>query len=281
MIRKYTVESRLKELEDSIRTFEFVDEVGKTVVGNESMVLYLMGKYKQLVLGKLKDLKFDQHGVGVVIKYFIDKNLLIFEIKSSIRDKNFYSKRVCFSFYDNEFSKVIKCATLSILTNIVKHKISEENVVALNREMMKINRYTEIDMTFVCDSTIISDISDNSLVVGLTTEQALAIPDLMLFDNLSSKFYRDTIINELKIRQTPIQMFKYECTLLKDLSIKTRNNIGLILGSRFRDIDTVAEGVGYRRDGDIFSIVEKIINNGKVVTKSILSPIDLKTYLYV
>lgn len=280
MIRKSTVESRLKELENRILSFEFKDGEGKTVVGNESMVLYLVGKYKQLVLDSIKDLKFDLHGVGVVIKYFIDKTSLIFEIKSSIRDKKFFSERICYSFYDYEFSKVIKCATLTIIKDIVKHKISEENVTELNREMMKINKFTEIDLTFVCDSTIISEITDRTLVIGLTVEQALSIPDLMLFDVLSSKFYRASVINELKIKQTPVQMFKYENSLLKDLRVSTRNNIGIILRSRYKDISRVSEGIGCKEEGEVFSIISKTVDRGRVHSRYVLSPINLKTYLY-
>lgn len=279
MIRKRTVEERLNELSSRVNNFEFKDN-GETVEGNESMVLYLMGRYKQLVMDTIKELKFDQHGVVVVMKYFIDKTSIIFEIKSSIRDKKFFSERVCFSFYDIEFSKVIKCATLTIINNIVKHKIAEENTAELNRELMKINRFTEVDLSFVCDSTIISEISDRSLVIGLTVEQALTIPDLMLFDVLSAKFYRNSIIDELKIKQTPLQMFKYENSLLKDLNISTRNNIGIILESRYKDAERVYEGIGYIKEGDYFSIIEKVVNMGRVNVRTILSPINLKTYLY-
>ena len=107
----------------------------------------------------------------------------------------------------------------------------------------------------------ILDISDNSIVVGLTKEVIMHIDNLPLYS--SDDFWRESYIekfkNLLKECNRPYDIVKIKSDITYELGIYNRKSISKLLRKFVsRKIDYVRVGVGYTEDESTFALIERI-----------------------
>lgn len=271
MIKSNVFNSKLKKLNEVIFNYDF----GNLDV-SDSKIEYIFLKYEKYLRDEIKKIDFRPLTIDFLLKCYSEGGKVHFEIKSRLRDSLAISKRLAVRADSNMFLKLIKTSTYYVLESIIKSKNSSLNIKTLNKELDRICKKCEIEMKFVIGEYIISDIYDNYVEIGLSLEQASKIPDLCMFDYINREMYIRSVLNSLKIRQTPAQVLKYENPLLDDLGI-VRSRIDILIMSRYRkSVTDIIEGDGYLLNGDSIAVVHKT-DEGMVFK---LKPLSIKNYLF-
>lgn len=273
MIKSACFLNKLKELQTVIYSYDF-----SKIKGNDSMIKYGISVFERSIRDAIKRIDFSPLDIDFLCRYNVEKGKVFYEIKSRLKDSLAVSKRLSLSIDNEMFSKLVKTYTYNVIENIVKVKNSDYNIKILNEEMNYICDKCEIEMKFAGGESIISDIYDDYIEVGLNIEQATRIPDLHLFDYINRGIYQRSLINAMKIRQTPAQILKCENPLLEDLGVHTKSRFDILLLSKYRkDVKDIVEGDGFQIEGDNIAIVRKTYEG----TMYKLKPINMKSYLFV
>lgn len=208
------------------------------------------------------------------------------------------------------------------ISNVITQKVfelyyfrcAEENVEELNEAVKRIIVDEEIDLPYSVgfvvgadstDTSIISSISDTSIIFNLSVASALSIGTLELFsggsdpdgyDELLRTNYIRNFRDGLEAAEIPLQLLCSKTTLLKDLvgingdfsKIRHRQRVKNYLRDTYRRsakyLGKSVGDVGYFLDkvtikGEerkIFSLVERAEDGG---LKVVLSPFDVETLL--
>lgn len=272
MIKSVYFLNKLEELQNVIYNYDL-----SSVKGNDSMIKYTFSLFEKEVRNAIKRIDFSPLDIDFICRYSVENGKIFYEIKSKLKDSIAVSKRLALSVDSNMFSKLIKTSTYYVIENIIKSKNSELNIKKLNEEMDYICDKCEIEMKFALGESIISDIYDDYIEIGLNIDQATKIPDLYIFDYINRGIYQRALINAMKIRQTPAQVLKCENPLLEDLGVYTKSRFDILLTSKYRkDVNDIIEGDGFLLDGNKISVVHKT-DDGMVYK---MKPINIKSYLF-
>lgn len=273
MIKSVMFKRKLEELKNVVYSYDL-----SGVKGNDSMIKYSFSVFERDIKDAVKRIDFSPLDVDFLCRYSVENGKLFYEIKSKLKDSLAISKRISVPVDSNMFSKLIKTSTYFVIESIVENKNSTMNIKRLNEEMERICKKCEIEMKFTLGGSIISDIYDNYIEIGLNTDQATRIPDLSLFDYINRDLYSRALVDALKIRQTPAQVLKYENPLLEDLGVSTSSRFDIMLTSRYRkDVRELIEGEGFLIDGEGIAVVSKTYDG--MIYK--MKPINMKSYLFM
>ena len=119
-----------------------------------------------------------------------------------------------------------------------------------------------IMVSFTCGE-LLSDITDNSIVIGLTDEVIKDLSNSPLFDEqieIRAENYKSIIVDTIKACVKPFDIFTVKNTFTKDFGIYSRKNaVKLIRRVVNRKIGNVrAEGIGYYDEDKVFAVIEKV-----------------------
>lgn len=138
----------------------------------------------------------------------------------------------------------------------------DANVKELNAKVAEIVEKEEIPFTvkFSLGSDIV-DVSNDSIVIGLTVDTVLNLANIPLFDDTlegRSERYAEIVAEAFKACATPWDIFKVRNTFTKDLNIVSRRSIVKLMRKVVnRNLKFVRVGVGYVDTDNYFAIVEK------------------------
>ncbi len=107
----------------------------------------------------------------------------------------------------------------------------------------------------------ITDISEDSIELGLSSEVIGSIPNLAFFstDDFWKQRYIEKFLNVLKECNRPYDIVKIKSDFTKELNIYNRKSINKLLRKFVsRKIDYVRVGVGYAETEDCFALIERI-----------------------
>lgn len=187
-----------------------------------------------------------------------------FVIRPTIK-YNLTIKDVKFSFVVVNSSDFFKDFIEHIIDWVVDYNMYlelEKNLNTLNSCVFEI--LNEIDFPYMIDFSLgegITDISDDSITLGLDIETIFNIPRLGFF--IEDEFWRlkyiKNFINILKECNRPYDIVKIKSDFTKELNIYNRKSINKLLRKFVsRRIDFVRVGVGYAEDDNSFALIERI-----------------------
>lgn len=261
-------ESNSKYLIDEISALE----LDTNAVDRFSRYFYELGIIASKVTVRGKSLEFlsrvnNKSGISEVI------------IRTKLKDKIAYQEKIRLTKnYDVNF-ELLKEKSINILLNIYKAKLGEYFVETLNKTLVEIGKECNVALQFDLSNRILVDITDSTLTVGLTVEQALKIPTLLLYKNINGRLYKEWLRCQLKICQTTAQLFKYDNCLFTDLGVYNKSRLDILLRNTYgRRYECIGKnGVGYILTENYVALIAS--NDGAEYLK--LKPISLFDYLYV
>ena len=194
-----------------------------------------------------------------------------FVIRPTVRyNLNIHNMKVCFTIFESKsfFTQFID----NIRTwreEYELYSLLEYNLGLLNTKITEILHKIKFpySITFALGEGI-TDISDNSIELGLSMEKIMDIPNLGFFieDEYWNSCYVDKFINVLKECNRPYDIVKVKSDITKELGIYNRRSISnLIRKFICRSANHVRVGLGYIDVDGCFAIIEKIaVNENKV-----------------
>ena len=196
-----------------------------------------------------------------VIRPTIKYNLSILDIKSSfvlINNKDFFK-----NFIDNLIDWVITYTFYSEL---------QDKLLKLNTFIFDL--LNSVSFPYVISFSLgegITDISDDSIELGLSSETIADIDKLGFFsdDEQWRMKYIEKFMNVLKECNRPYDIVKIKSDITKELNIYSRKSINKLLRKFVsRKIDYVRVGVGYAEDENSFALIERVA----------VTPADVENY---
>lgn len=156
------------------------------------------------------------------------------------------------------------------------YSVIEVNLGKLNSKIMEIIDGIDFpyDVIFKYGEGIL-DVSDNEIVLGLSSDVILNIEDSNLFieDAFWREQYINKIINSFKECNRPFDIVKVKSDFTYEYGIYSRKNLIKMLRKTVnRKIDYVRTGVGYIDTDNLFAIIEK-----KAVREEQLKDYDLES----
>lgn len=204
-----------------------------------------------------------------VIRPTIKYNLSILDVKNSfviINNKDFFK---------------------NFIDNMIDWVITYTFYLELQGKLAKLNGFifellNNINFPYVITFSLgegITDISDDSIELGLSSEVISKIDNLGFFstDELWKMKYIEKFINVLKECNRPYDIVKIKSDITKELDIYSRKSINKLLRKFVsRKIDYVRVGVGYAEDENSFALIERI-----AVTPSDVNNYDIDSVILV
>lgn len=136
------------------------------------------------------------------------------------------------------------------------------NVTELNEKVEALATEAEIPFSVKFGvGTGIIDVSNDSIVIGLTVDTVLNLEKLPLFDEAfadRANLYGEKVVEAMKACTTPWDMLKTRNTFTKDIDIVSRKSIVKLMRKVVnRNLKFVRVGTGYVDADNYFTIVEK------------------------
>ena len=155
------------------------------------------------------------------------------------------------------------------IENVINWVVDYNLYLELEKNLKKLNLCVfdilkEIDFPYVISFSLgegITDISDDSITIGLDPETIFNIPRLGFF--IEDEFWRNkyikNFVNILKDCNRPYDIVKIKSDFTKELNIYSRKSINKLLRKFVsRKIDFVRVGVGYAENDNSFALIERV-----------------------
>ena len=178
---------------------------------------------------------------------------------------NLTIKDIKFSFVIINSSEFFKEFIENIIDWVVDYTVYlelEGNLKQLNSCVFDI--LNDIDFPYTLEFSLgegITDISDDSITLGIDMETIFNIPRLGFFieDDFWRLKYIKNFINILKDCNRPYDIVKIKSDFTKELNIYNRKSINKLLRKFVsRKIDFVRVGIGYAENDNSFALIERV-----------------------